>query len=194
MGEGKDSQQAEEARQSQEIKNPPEPERMKNGAADFSTGGRSYIMSQKTPRVKSLPEYWVWHGMIQRCTNPRYPGYHYWGGRGITVCERWRKSFADFRSDMGPRPGPALSLDRIDNDGNYKPGNCRWATWSEQMRNRRPPESKTMVTLNGTRRSLRWWCHQYGMKNHTVWYRIKRGWSVRRALETPPQQKHLRRT
>lgn len=89
-------------------------------------------------RMVGTPEYSTWYGMITRCTNPRQPAYKNYGGRGITVCERWRNSFAEFFTDMGPRP-EGLSLDRINNDGNYEPGNCRWATRREQRLNSRKP-------------------------------------------------------
>ena len=82
----------------------------------------------------------IWEGMIQRCERPNASGYEYYGGRGVIVCERWHdpRLFAkDIEREIGPRPA-GMTLDRIDSDGNYEPGNVRWATHSEQMRNRRP--------------------------------------------------------
>jgi hypothetical protein len=89
------------------------------------------------PGRKYRPEYSVWLSMKKRCSNARAHDYSRYGGRGIVVCERWRDSFDAFYADMGQRPSPKHSIDRINNDGNYEPGNCRWATAYEQAANSR---------------------------------------------------------
>lgn len=89
---------------------------------------------------RTSPEYAAWSNMIYRCYNPHFPKFESWGGRGITVCARWRESFAAFFEDVGPRPSPDHSVDRIDNDGHYEPSNVRWADDRTQNINRRKPQ------------------------------------------------------
>jgi hypothetical protein len=88
-------------------------------------------------------EYSIWSTMIQRCTNPKNKRYEYYGGRGITVCERWISSFENFIEDMGYKPSSKHSIDRIDNNKGYSPDNCRWGTIQEQSRNKRMQKNNT---------------------------------------------------
>lgn len=127
-------------------------------------------------------EYSCWRDMQSRCENPRYLNYCNYGARGISVCDRWRGSFQAFIDDMGPRPGKGYSLDRIDNDGNYEPSNCRWATKREQDNNRR---TNRLLTHRGQTKSLTEWAREFGINPLTVHHRLQRGWDLHRALTAP---------
>ena len=104
---------------------------------------------------KRTPEYRAWLHMKQRCYNPKAVGYAYYGGRGITVCSRWLKSFSNFYEDMGPKPDPALSLEREDVNGHYDPSNCRWATAADQTANRRSGVKSCRKLTRALIRSIR---------------------------------------
>jgi hypothetical protein len=123
------------------------------------------------------PIYKCWHSMIQRCTNPNNSSYADYGGRGITVCERWQH-FMNFYADMGERP-LNMTLDRVDNNGPYSPENCRWATTSEQSRNTRHTR---MITFNGRTQCLQDWATEIGISHATIASRLKRGKTVGEAL------------
>lgn len=124
----------------------------------------------------------VWSSMIERCGNPSHPAYSQYGGRGITVCNRWLSSVERFLEDMG-HPPDGLSIDRIDNDGNYEPGNCRWASRKEQSRNRR---TNRIIEFRGERLCLMEWAERLGISFQTLRHRFLRGWSVEDALTMPP--------
>jgi hypothetical protein len=104
-----------------------------------------------------------------------------YGARGIRVCARW-ESFSNFLADMGSRPSSRHSLERIDNDGHYEPGNCKWATLAEQARNRR---NNRRLTYAGETLTLVDWSERTNITKATIWERLRRGWSVERALTTP---------
>ncbi len=124
----------------------------------------------------------IWGGILSRCYNPGNRSYRRYGGRGITVCQRWRESFAAFADDMGSRP-PDCSLDRRDNDGHYTPENCRWATQKEQARNR---ATGRILEHNGMRRTVAEWAEVTGLSRHVIEARIDQsGWPIAAALETP---------
>lgn len=128
----------------------------------------------------TFPEWHTWERMKQRCYNRNNKSWPAYGGRGITVCESWRKSFAQFYEDMGPRPDK-FSLDRKDNDGPYSPENCRWANWTTQARNRR---SNRYIAFNGETRLLTEWAERTGISAGTIWFRLNKGWGIPRALTT----------
>lgn len=120
-------------------------------------------------------------GMKQRCYNPKCSQFKNYGGRGIKVCDRWLESFQNFVDDMGLKP-EGLSIDRINNDGDYEPGNCRWATSTEQRNNQRTCRP---LTFNGITKPLRDWAQEYGIHEMTLHHRIVKGWDAGQAITTP---------
>jgi len=123
--------------------------------------------------------YRKWDSMIARCHRPSHPAFKYYGGRGITVCDKWRNDFSAFLADMGEAP-PGLWLDRIDNAKGYEPGNCRWVTPSESARNRRPRPQ-----VPG---SIRQRARVAGMDYVRVIQRVAMGWPLDKALTVPIQK------
>ena len=126
-------------------------------------------------------EYWVWNMIVQRCKNPNVKNWNDYGGRGITVCERWLK-FDNFYDDMGPRPSSKHSIERIDNNGPYDPGNCTWALRSDQAKNKR---NNRLIEANGERLHLAEWARRLGADHSTIIGRIARGWPESKAVTTP---------
>ncbi len=132
------------------------------------------------------PEYRAWQQMRLRCLDPKHKAYPSYGGRGITVCQRWLESPQAFLDDMGPKPSPLHELDREDNNGNYEPGNCRWVTRSVNDRNRR---SSRFLEFRGESRTVAEWCELLGLSPSVVGHRLQDGWDPERALSTPVRPK-----
>lgn len=126
--------------------------------------------------------YRTWMGMTRRCRDANCPAFHNYGGRGIKVCQRWRESFVAFLEDMGECPSNLHSIERIDNDGDYCPENCRWATMAEQRRNSR---QNLFLEYRGETLTLTDWARRLGMPKSTLFGRLKMGWSVEAALTSP---------
>lgn len=128
-------------------------------------------------------EYEIWKGMKARCENANHSSWFRYGGLGVSVCQRWRESFEAFLSDMGPRPSERHSIDRYpDKDGNYEPGNVRWATDVEQARNRR---NSIMLTLGDVTRTLPDWSDATGISQNVLYMRYRKNWTHERILTTP---------
>ena len=131
-------------------------------------------------------EYRTWSNLKDRCSRQNNKHFNNYGGRGIVVCNRWLNSFVDFLADVGPRPSCRYSLDRIDNDGNYEPGNVRWATDKEQSNNRR---TSVFYEFKGERLTNAQWAERLGLKPVTLWVRVHTlGWSIEKALTTPSKK------
>ena len=142
---------------------------------------RSRLVSQlKTKHgMDGTRTYRSWSGMIQRCTNPRDKSFHNYGGRGVTVCQRWLNSFESFLDDMGECPSH-MSIDRIDNSKGYEPGNCRWADGKTQGRNRR---TNRTLTIDGISRCVVEWAdHPGAAYADRIYARLFYGWSHKESV------------
>ncbi len=129
--------------------------------------------------------YRSWRNMLSRCENPHDPNFSLYGGRGIKVCPQWHDIQA-FREDMGDRPSPQYTIDRIDNNGNYDPGNCHWATSKEQSRNRR---DNHLITFQGETRCQSEWAESLGISRQRLDYRLRvAGWTTEKALTISSQR------
>lgn len=142
------------------------------------------MVTQLKARGRNMVTWRSWNHAEQRCHNPNNLSYQRYGGRGIKMCERWREAFENFLEDMGPRPS-GTSLDRIDNNGDYEPGNCRWATPEEQNNNKR---TNRLITLNGVQDTVTRWARKYGIHKDTIFGRLFRGWDAQTAITTPIQR------
>lgn len=131
---------------------------------------------------KLYPEYEIWQAMKKRCSYKKSKHYKNYGGRGIRVCKRWLNSFENFYADMGSRPSSKYSIDRINNDGDYKPSNCRWATRKEQCNNTR---QNHIITYNGVTLTMTQWARKIGLTRNVLKRRLALNWSVERSLNTP---------
>jgi hypothetical protein len=134
-----------------------------------------------THGMSDFPEYSNWLHIRKRCNNPADPNYPDYGGRGITVCSAW-DSFEAFYKDMGPRPSPKHSIDRIDNNLGYSPENCRWATSGQQANNKR---NNHLLTFRGKTMNIKNWAQELGVNERRLRTRLSAGWSAERALTEP---------
>lgn len=133
---------------------------------------------------KRNPVHSVWRSMKNRCYSEKCRAYARYGGRGIVICERWlgENGYKNFESDMGPRPSLQHTIERVNNNGNYEPGNCKWASRAQQQRNRR---NNVMLTINGKTQCLKDWAIETGICYKTLQGRVKLGWPESRWLEVP---------
>ena len=132
------------------------------------------------------PMYRAWCTMVARCYNPKNISYRRYGGRGVRVWRQWL-TFERFLADMGHRPSSGHSIHRINNDGDYEPGNCKWATAKEQARNRR---NNRFLEFKGQRASLVEWSEISGINQRTLETRLNRAWTVERTLTQPVRKNH----
>ncbi len=139
--------------------------------------------SKRTHGLSGIPEHGIWKGIIKRCYNQNAIGYENYGGRGIKIADCWRSDFPAFFAYVGPRPSPRYSIDRYpDTNGNYCPGNVRWATDAEQSRNTR---RNVWLTIDGSTMVLQDWADELGVEGKLARSRIAHGWPPEVALKSP---------
>lgn len=158
------------------------------GCLNHEETGKRSTRHGHAPRGHQSPEYRVYMAMLARCYRRNSSHYDDYGGRGIRVCRRWQgeHGFEHFLADMGSRPSLQHSLDRYpDNDGNYEPTNCRWATKKQQARNRR---SSLVLTVDGVSATVAEWAEKTGVPAHRLYCRKRVGWSDEDAVKRPPRR------
>lgn len=139
--------------------------------------------------MSDTPTQRAWINMRLRCYDEKTKDFHLYGGRGIQVCDRWLKSFDAFLADMGPRPEGKYSLDRWPNkNGNYEPGNCRWATWIQQANNR---NNNVMFVVDGREISIAEAASRMNISHHAIRRRLKKGWPIDRAISAGKYERQI---
>lgn len=164
---------------------------LRNGRSrSCSTGcaNRTHGHTTKTANRRSS-EYTCWQEMKYRCYNPNHQAFSDYGARQITVCARWLESFDNFLEDMGRKPFKGASIGRINNDGNYEKVNCRWETREQQENNKR---TSRYLTHDGLTLTMAQWARHIGIRADLISNRLRRGWSIEKALTTPAMQKFNR--
>lgn len=149
-------------------------------SSDTRSCGCWRVEASTTHGMRGSPEWRTWISMKTRCLNSHRSEYTRYGGRGITICDRWLHSFESFFADMGERPTPWHSIDRINNDGNYEPDNCRWATVQQQAENR---SNVQQLEFGGQVDTLKGWSRRSGIPYSTLRRRLTAGWPLWKALD-----------
>jgi hypothetical protein len=147
-------------------------------------------IDSQTHKMTGTRIYRIWSGMIERCENKKGKDFENYGGRGIKICERWRHSLINFINDTKDGYSDSLSINRIDNNGNYEPGNCEWSTAKEQGNNTR---INKLITYNNETKTQSQWSTIFNIQRCVLAHRLKAGWPVSEALNTPVKKYNLKK-
>ena len=152
---------------------------------------RGGVADMSTHRMSKTPEFVAWADMKQRCFNENHKRYKDYGGKGIGICQKWINSFEEFYKDMGDKPEPKseYSLDRINNQGDYEPQNCKWRTWEEQYNNR---NTCIYITYNNKTQTITQWAKEIGLHPTSLMKRLKTGKSIEESLTLPRDESAVR--